>query len=47
MKSEDISVPSTETVVNGAQEGFTENLRTNITLMKNCKNEALVTLSSR
>ena len=30
----DISVPSTETVVNGAQEGFTENLRTNITLIR-------------
>ena len=40
----DISVPSTETVVNGAQEGFTENLRTNITLIRRIiKNEALVT----
>lgn len=40
----DISVPNTETVVNGAQEGFTENLRTNITLIRRIvKNEALVT----
>lgn len=39
-----VSVPSTETVVNGAQEGFTENLRTNITLIRRIvKNEALVT----
>lgn len=40
----DVNVPSTETVVNGAQEGFTENLRTNITLIRRIvKNEALVT----
>ncbi|MGI6086185.1 MAG: spore germination protein, partial [Acetivibrionales bacterium] len=40
----DISVPSTETVINGAQEGFTENLRTNITLIRRIvKNENLVT----
>jgi len=40
----DISVPSTETVVSGSQEAFTENLRTNITLVRRIvKNESLVT----
>jgi len=40
----DISVPSTETVVNGSQEAFTENLRTNITLIRRIvKNESLIT----
>lgn len=40
----DVSVPATETVVNGAQEGFTENLRTNITLIRRIvKNEDLIT----
>lgn len=40
----DISVPSAETVVNGSQEAFTENLRTNITLIRRIvKNESLIT----
>ncbi|NLX64756.1 MAG: spore germination protein [Clostridiaceae bacterium] len=40
----DISVPSTETVINGSQEAFTENLRTNITLIRRIvKNESLIT----
>lgn len=39
-----ISAPVTETVVQGAQEGFTENLRTNITLIRRIvKNENLIT----
>ncbi len=39
-----VTGPTTETVVNGAQEGFTENLRTNITLIRRIvKNEALIT----
>jgi len=39
-----ISAPVTETVVHGSQEGFTENMRTNITLVRRIiKNENLVT----
>jgi len=39
-----ISAPVTETVVQGSQEGFTENMRTNITLVRRIiKNEDLIT----
>ncbi len=39
-----VTMPFTETVVQGAQEGFTENLRTNITLVRRIvKNENLIT----
>ncbi len=39
-----VTIPFTETVVQGAQEGFTENLRTNITLVRRIvKNENLIT----
>lgn len=39
-----ISAPVTETVVQGSQEGFTENMRTNITLVRRIiKNENLIT----
>lgn len=39
-----VGTPVTETVVHGAQEGFTENLRTNITLIRRIvKNENLIT----
>jgi spore germination protein KA len=39
-----VGPPSTETVVNGAHEGFTEAIRTNITLVRRIiKNEDLVT----
>lgn len=39
-----VSSPQTETVVKGPQEGFTENLRTNVTLVRRIiKNENLIT----
>ena len=39
-----VSAPVTETVVHGSQEGFTENLRTNITLIRRLiKSENLIT----
>jgi spore germination protein KA len=39
-----VEAPKTETVVKGPQEGFTENLRTNVTLVRKIiKNENLVT----
>lgn len=39
-----VEKPVTETVVKGSQEGFTENLRTNVTLIRKIvKNEKLVT----
>ena len=39
-----VDTPKTETVVKGPQEGFTENLRTNVALVRNIiKNENLVT----
>jgi spore germination protein KA len=39
-----VGAPVTETVVHGSQEGFTENLRTNITLVRRIvKNENLIT----
>lgn len=39
-----VSTPMTETVVEGSQEAFTENLRTNITLIRRIvKNEDLIT----
>ena len=39
-----IEKPATETVIRGPQEGFTEDLRTNITLLRrNIKNEKFVT----
>ncbi len=39
-----VGSPVTETVVHGSQEGFTENLRTNITLVRRIvKNENLIT----
>lgn len=39
-----IEQPVTETVVNGSQEGFTENLRTNLSMIRRIvKNEKLVT----
>lgn len=39
-----VSTPMTETVVEGSQEAFTENLRTNITLVRRIvKNEDLIT----
>ncbi|MCX7772773.1 MAG: spore germination protein [Clostridia bacterium] len=39
-----VASPVTETVVHGSQEGFTENLRTNITLVRRIvKNENLIT----
>lgn len=39
-----VDVPKTEAVVRGSQEGFTENLRTNVTLLRKIiKNKSLVT----
>lgn len=39
-----VGVPATETVVQGSQEGFTENIRTNITLVRRIiKSENLIT----